>query len=93
MVQSAPIGQQGYGGRVLPSDTDSVSGLESSGSRPAMVVHSDGLQLNQITSYGDEVHCCKSHPRHPGLIPPKEEIDIWIRENERVRCGGGSLVD
>lgn len=52
-----------------------------------------GLQLNQITSYGDEVHRCKSHPRHPGLIPPKEEIDIWIRENERVRCGGGSLVD
>jgi len=46
-----------------------------------MVVHTDGLQLNQITSPGDQVHLCNSHPRHPGLI--SQSGDCYLDKKER----------
>lgn len=63
---SAPTGQQGYEGRLLPSNSFWPKELWD---RAVMVVHADGLAFHQITSRRDQFHLCYVCLSHSGLIP------------------------
>lgn len=62
---SAPTGQQGYGGRLLPSNSSWLGELWV---RAVMVVRADGLAFHQITSCRDQFHLRNVCLSHSGLI-------------------------